>query len=54
LPAVGAAAYPLYDLISAFTRIAGSRGTCWTSGLRSIDGRCTKPPCTWRRPSGLP
>ena len=39
---------------SAFTRIVRSRGTCWISGLRSIACRCTRPPCTWPRPSRFP
>ena len=39
---------------SASTRIVGSRGTCWTSGRRSIACRCTRPPCTWPRPSSCP
>ena len=39
---------------SASTRIVRSRGTSWISGRRSIVCRCTKPRCTWPRPSTCP
>ena len=39
---------------SASTPTAALRATCWTCGRPCITCRCTKPPCTWQRPSACP